>query len=571
MYLRVRWLAAIKAALVVGITGSTMEALSAGPGWHTSFEQAVETARREGKPIFVDFSTTWCHNCRLLEQQTFPSPEIDSRLQNFVRVQVDGDQRPDIVQKYNVDAYPTLVMLDPAGRMANKAVGFMKPRELAPTLDATLQQLGPSLQQARAQAQAQHQATLSAGSEKEEAPSAEEEAEAKPKGDERKLARTTPEGRLLKDAIEKNSKPGEPAREPAPKLASLEATKMPRRDAAVSSLLKAKPEGAEGLREPRLMAQASPTETGEVEELPKPLLRTTTSPGKQPARAATQQDAVEEKPASKGATSEKSAAKAEKTATPSPTKGAAESRSATATGGKDPLATIRKLQNSGKSDKAATTAAKLAAEEKPATAKPAPKEDADGIETPAADTATASATATGDKQEVTEEDVERWLKIADTKLINNVKKEARAMYEHVVDKDPQNRFGKSDMAFIKMVSLIVDDDDDAKRRKAYNKIKEFESRFPTSPHKDYYTLIRATLAADLGETNAAHKLLENFPDRFPDSKYQKLAYETWKSLPPVKKETTIKAESTAKSSSSKTSSSTSRNSDSKTKSTASNR
>jgi hypothetical protein len=113
------------------------------------------------------------------------------------------------------------------------------------------------------------------------------------------------------------------------------------------------------------------------------------------------------------------------------------------------------------------------------------------------------------------------------------------MYQKVYEKDPKNKFGKSDMAFIKMVSLMVDQDDDALRQKALNKIKEFEALFPDSEHKDYYTLIRATLAADLGDTNSAHRLLETFADRFPDSKYQKLAFDTWKSLPPIKKETKV--------------------------------
>jgi outer membrane protein assembly factor BamD (BamD/ComL family) len=136
--------------------------------------------------------------------------------------------------------------------------------------------------------------------------------------------------------------------------------------------------------------------------------------------------------------------------------------------------------------------------------------------------------------------VNRWIKDADSKLVAGRKKEARAMYQKVYEKDPQNTFGKSDMAFVKMVSLMVDQDDDAKRQQAFNKIKEFEALFPNSEHQDYYTLIRATLAADLGDTNAAHKLLEEFPNRFPDSKYKQLAYDTWKSLPPVKKESTSK-------------------------------
>src|SRR5690606_34177235 len=143
----------------------------------------------------------------------------------------------------------------------------------------------------------------------------------------------------------------------------------------------------------------------------------------------------------------------------------------------------------------------------------------------------------------TRSDIVRWMKDADTKLVEahksgNVqrKREARAMYNKVVEKDPENKFGRSDMAFIKMVSLIVDRDSDLLRRQAYTRIKEFEDRFPKSDHKDYYTLIRAILAADLGESTEVRKLLADYPERFPESKYTDMAKDTLKSVSGSKKD-----------------------------------
>src|SRR5690606_10300751 len=109
-----------------------------------------------------------------------------------------------------------------------------------------------------------------------------------------------------------------------------------------------------------------------------------------------------------------------------------------------------------------------------------------------------SSTAKSDSAEKTEagasrSDIDRWMKDADSKLVSDRKKEARAMYAKVVENDPKNQFGKSDMAYVKMVSLIVDRDSDLLRREAYSKIKQFETRYPDSDHKDYYTLIRAIL------------------------------------------------------------------------------
>jgi hypothetical protein len=150
-------------------------------------------------------------------------------------------------------------------------------------------------------------------------------------------------------------------------------------------------------------------------------------------------------------------------------------------------------------------------------------------------------------------DVDRWMSDAENKLVAARKKEARAMYTKVVDNDPENKSGKSDIAYVKMVSLIVDKDSDLQRREAYSKIKEFEARYRNSEHKDYYTLIRAILAADLGEISEAHRLLGTYAERFPDSKYCPLAHKTWKELPPVKKDSDKKKASADSGRSSKSS------------------
>ncbi len=560
---RVRWLAANSAALVAGILLLPCSAPAAGAGWYTSYEEAVAVAQREGKPIFADFSTSWCGMCRQLEQQTFPDPAVSSRLDNFVKLHIDAEQRADIAQRYNVQAYPTMVMLDPTGRVVNTEVGFVKPRQLSGALDKTMQMVGPALALAKMQAAAQVNAkaqTRPSGDAESEAQRAAvvPSTELPPSG----RASTSPaydsEANISRPVLDLPNRTLAKEAEPAPAktmLATLEAPKLPNRDASVGSLLRGKP--ANGEAEERLLAQASTNKapataaSEEVEELPRPLLgtaaaRETAEPTKKPEKKATPSPSPKAAKSTPAPAESASAEPAEETpaaktakATPATKKSEDQSKVAenanstkgTASTKKDPLATIRKLQNSRKGE--------------------------NGDAGPGGDKSSDA------PKEVTSADVARWIKDADTKLIGQRKREARAMYGHVVEKDPENKHGKTDMAFIKMVSLMVDDDDDALRLKAYNKIKEFEARFPDSPHKDYYTLIRATLAADLGEINSAHKLLENYTDRFPDSKYQKLAYDTWKTLPPVKKETSAASSkspggsSTSSSGASKSSGSTS--------------
>ena len=76
----------------------------AADGWLETYGAAVAEAKRTGKPILADFSTSWCGSCRDLEKYTFRDPAIVQRLDGFVKLHVDGDRYPDMVNSYSVSA-----------------------------------------------------------------------------------------------------------------------------------------------------------------------------------------------------------------------------------------------------------------------------------------------------------------------------------------------------------------------------------------------------------------------------------------------------------------------------------
>jgi thioredoxin-related protein len=65
--------------------------------WLT-FEEAVEKSKREKRKIFVDVFTDWCGWCKVMDNKTFPDPEI-ARLLNekFYPVKLNAEQRADVV------------------------------------------------------------------------------------------------------------------------------------------------------------------------------------------------------------------------------------------------------------------------------------------------------------------------------------------------------------------------------------------------------------------------------------------------------------------------------------------
>ena len=49
-----------------------------------SYEAALEKAKAERKPVLIDFTGVNCANCRVMELEVFPRPEVVQSLGDFV-------------------------------------------------------------------------------------------------------------------------------------------------------------------------------------------------------------------------------------------------------------------------------------------------------------------------------------------------------------------------------------------------------------------------------------------------------------------------------------------------------
>ncbi|WP_233524488.1 protein-disulfide reductase DsbD family protein [Mucilaginibacter conchicola] len=64
--------------------------------WY-DYDQAIEVSKQLKKPILIDFTGWNCVNCRLMEQNVFPDPEVFKRLQNdFVMLQLVIDDKTEL-------------------------------------------------------------------------------------------------------------------------------------------------------------------------------------------------------------------------------------------------------------------------------------------------------------------------------------------------------------------------------------------------------------------------------------------------------------------------------------------
>jgi thioredoxin-related protein len=99
------------------------------PNW----AKAIEQAKKEKKMIFVDAYTTWCGPCRMLKQNTFPDKAAgDFFNKHFINIALDMEKGDGLAfaEKYQIRAYPTLLIMDADLKSSSIAEGYMNPAQL---------------------------------------------------------------------------------------------------------------------------------------------------------------------------------------------------------------------------------------------------------------------------------------------------------------------------------------------------------------------------------------------------------------------------------------------------------
>lgn len=95
---------------------------------HGTLDEAKAMAADQGRLIFVDAYTTWCGPCKRMAKNVFTADEVGKFYnENFVNVKLDmekGEGR-DFQKKYGVRAFPTLLFIDPQGKLVHRVVGGM--------------------------------------------------------------------------------------------------------------------------------------------------------------------------------------------------------------------------------------------------------------------------------------------------------------------------------------------------------------------------------------------------------------------------------------------------------------
>ena len=110
--------------------------LHASDSWGTDYKAALEKASKENKSVLLDFTgSDWCPWCKKLQKDVFSQDAFkEYAKKKLVLVEVDfprGKEQSEELKaqnqalqaQYHVQGYPTLILLDPQGKILKQYTG----------------------------------------------------------------------------------------------------------------------------------------------------------------------------------------------------------------------------------------------------------------------------------------------------------------------------------------------------------------------------------------------------------------------------------------------------------------
>lgn len=89
------------------------------------FPKAIQLAKEKERPILIDFFSKNCHYCFVLDKEVFRSKEFQKWEEKFILLRIEGDNFPEIVEKFQILGYPTVIFLDFNGVEIGRVDGYL--------------------------------------------------------------------------------------------------------------------------------------------------------------------------------------------------------------------------------------------------------------------------------------------------------------------------------------------------------------------------------------------------------------------------------------------------------------
>lgn len=130
------WIVALLVLLTAALTAASYDAPNNNEGirfFEGTWCEAVKKSKEENKPIFLDVYATWCGPCKMLKRNTFSDKEVGEYFNtHFINVSIDGEEEEGrkLMEKFNLRAYPSLLVIDQRETAQVIEAGYKSPGKL---------------------------------------------------------------------------------------------------------------------------------------------------------------------------------------------------------------------------------------------------------------------------------------------------------------------------------------------------------------------------------------------------------------------------------------------------------
>ncbi|MBI2892462.1 MAG: thioredoxin family protein [Deltaproteobacteria bacterium] len=100
-------------------------------------DELLRRAATEDRLVMVDVFATWCGPCQKLEEESFVHADVARETDaHFLALRIDGErgEGPEVMRRYHVVGFPTILVLRPDGTEVDRVFGFADGPELARVL-----------------------------------------------------------------------------------------------------------------------------------------------------------------------------------------------------------------------------------------------------------------------------------------------------------------------------------------------------------------------------------------------------------------------------------------------------
>ena len=94
-----------------------------------SFAEALKQAKKDKKIVMVDYYTTWCGWCKVLDKKTYSSKEVgDYADVNMISLKIDAEKGEgiELSKRAAIQGFPTIIFYDGDGKEVHRVVGYVE-------------------------------------------------------------------------------------------------------------------------------------------------------------------------------------------------------------------------------------------------------------------------------------------------------------------------------------------------------------------------------------------------------------------------------------------------------------